>query len=107
MSPTTLNSKSSLSTSVAITWPIDFWFSNAENSELEVISGASLTAVTIMVKVCVSVKLPSLAVIVISPPSSPSSGVPDKVLPLNANHVGNVEVVIVTSSPSTSEVVIS
>ena len=67
--------------------------------------GASLTAVTTSVKVCVAVKLPcplSVAVIVISAPVKPSVGVPDNTLSFNVNQLGNPDALTVTTSPSTS-----
>ena len=73
-------------------------------------TGASLTGVTTIVKICVAVKAPSpssVAVIVISEPISPSVGVPDNVLSVNVNQLGNPVALTVTKSPSISSVVIS
>ena len=75
---------------------------------MEVIVGESFTGVTTIVKVCVAVKAPSpssVAVIVISEPVSPSVGVPDNVLSVNVNQLGNPDALTVTTSPSTSSVV--
>ena len=91
--------------SLASTVPTDVWFSSAVNDAEDVIVGASLTAVTTSVKVCVAVKLPSplsVAVIVISAPVFPSIGVPDNTLPFNVNQSGNSDVLTVTTSWSTS-----
>ena len=68
-----------------------------------------MTGVTTIVKVCVAVKEPSplsVAVIVISAPTSPSNGVPVNVLPVKVNQLGKSELVSVIVSPSTSSVVI-
>ena len=69
-----------------------------------------MTGVTTIVKVCVADKEPSplsVAVIVISAPTSPSNGVPVNVLPVKVNQLGKSELVSVIVSPSTSSVVIA